>query len=641
MVETNKFHPFPDLYSSFIYKSRYAKWVEKDNRRENWDETVARLVNYYFDKIGMDKYGEESETLFRAIYNLEVMPSMRALMTAGPAMDRCNVAAYNCAYLPVDNIRSFDECMYILMCGTGVGFSVEEQYVDKLPRISETHESTATRIVVADSKEGWARSLRELIALLVSGQVPSWDVSRVRGAGERLRTFGGRASGPEPLVDLFGFCVKLFRGAAGRRLTTLECHDLMCKIADVVVVGGVRRSAMISLSDVTDDRMRKAKTGAWWVDNNQRALSNNSAVYPRRKPDMDTFINEWKSLYESKSGERGIFSRYACQAIAKRNGRRNPDYDFGTNPCSEIILRPYQFCNLTEVVVRRNDNLATLTEKVRIAAILGTIQSTFTDFKYLRKVWKDNCDEERLLGVSLTGILDNPNLVYDANVLESLRNVAVDTNKLWAARLGIPQSAAVTCVKPSGTVSQLVDSASGLHPRHGRRYLRTVRADNKDPMTQFLKESGVYYEPCVRKPESTTIFYFAKESPEGSLIREEMSATQSLEIWWQLQKYWCEHKPSATVYVKEHEWMEVGAWVYENFDDLSGVSFLPYDGGTYKQAPYQELEEDEFIAWKNEHPMPTIDWDNLRKYETTDTTTGSQELACTGNVCELVSIGAE
>lgn len=640
MKNNNKSNPFPSSYEEFIFKSRYAKWIEKDNRREDWGETVRRLVDYYcYTCPNSEAVTEVWSELYEAIYNLQVMPSMRALMTAGPAMDRCHVPAYNCAYMTVDSPRAFDECMYILMCGTGVGYSVEKMYVHKLPVVAETFEETPSVIHVADSKEGWARSLRELVALLYAGQLPKWDVSRVRPAGERLRTFGGRASGPEPLVDLFKFTIRLFRNAAGRQLSSLECHDLMCKIADVVVVGGVRRSAMISLSDSTDDRLRTAKSGAWWVDAGHRALANNSAVYTTKQPDVGFFMKEWMSLYESKSGERGLFSRYACQQIAKRNGRRDATYEFGTNPCSEIILRPYQFCNLTEVVVRPSDSHVTLSEKVRLATILGTIQSTFTNFQYLRKIWQKNCNEERLLGVSLTGVLDNPSLILDPSLLEHLRNVAVETNKEWAAKLGIPQSAAITCVKPSGTVSQLVDSSSGLHARHSDYYLRTVRADNKDPMTTFLKDAGVYYEPCAFKPDSTTIFYFAKQSPSASIKRSQLSAIGGLEVWDTLQRHWCEHKPSATVYVKEHEWLDVGAWVYENFESLSGVSFLPYDGGSYKQAPYQELSKEEWEKWVEEHPMPPIDWDDLRLYEKVDMTTGSQELACTGSSCELVSIG--
>jgi len=640
--------PFPSLYEEFIFKSRYARWLEDKGRRENWDETVSRLVQYYFNQvlekvedvqscgvIAKDMREFPTKELHDAIYNLEVMPSMRALMTAGPALDRCHVPAYNCAYLPVDSPRSFDEAMYILLCGTGVGFSVESKYVDQLPRISERFEPTDTVIVVADSKEGWAKSFRELISLLIAGQLPHWDVSRVRHKGARLRTFGGRASGPEPLVDLFKFACGLFQSAAGRRLTSLECHDLMCKIADIVVVGGVRRSAMISLFDCTDDRMSTAKTGAWWEASGHRRLANNSAVYDNRRPDIGFFMKKWEELYASKSGEPGLFSRYACQNIAARSGRRDSNFDYGTNPCSEIILRPFQFCNLSEVVVRAGDTRDDLERKVRIAAILGTIQSSFTDFRYLRKIWKDTCNEERLLGVSLTGVCDNLGLIGDPDILEKLKAVVVDTNKEWAERLGIAPSVATTCVKPSGTVSQLVNSASGLHPRHSLYYLRTVRADNKDPLTVFLKDAGVYWEPDVMAEHSTSVFFFPIASPEGSVTRDDLDSIKSLELWKLLQDNWCEHKPSATINVKEDEWLSVGAWVYENFDTLSGVSFLPHDGGSYKQAPYQEVTKEEYEDWILKHPLPAINWDDMRFYETEDNTTGSQELACTGSNCEV------
>lgn len=634
-------NPFPTQYEEFIFKSRYARWLEKENRRENWNETVERLVDYYTAST-MDKWSIDEHTyytLYNAIYNLEVMPSMRALMTAGPTLDRCHVPAYNCAYLPVDSPRSFDETMYILMCGTGVGFSVESKYIDQLPRVSESFEDTDTTIQVGDSKEGWAKSFRELISLLYAGQIPKWDVSRVRLKGERLKTFGGRASGPEPLVDLFQFAIRLFTGASGRRLTSVECHDLMCKIADIVVVGGVRRSAMISLFDCTDDRMSTSKSGAWWEASGQRRLANNSAVYENRRPDPGFFMKKWKELYDSKSGEPGFFSRYACQAIAGRSGRRDASHDFGTNPCSEIILRPFQFCNLTEIVVRVDDTVESLLRKARVASILGTIQSSFTDFKYLRKKWQDTCNEERLLGVSLTGICDNLPLLSDPKVLNQIRDQVVETNKTWAGYLGIAPSAATTCVKPSGTVSQLVNSASGMHARHSPYYLRTVRADNKDPCTEFLKACGVYNEADLMAPDTTTVFYFPSKSPDGAVTRNDQTAIQALELWKHLQVEWCEHKPSATVSVKEHEWMEVSAWVYENFDILSGVSFLPYDGGTYRQAPYQEMTEEEWLAWVAEHPTPEINWDELALFEFEDHTTGSQELACTGSVCEVVAIG--
>lgn len=625
-------NPFPSYYEELIHLSRYARWREEDNRRETWEETVWRLVDYYSNQVEVKDF--PFTDLFDAIYNLEVMPSMRALMTAGPALDRCHVAAYNCAYLPVDHPYSFDEAMYILMCGTGVGFSVERENVDKLPQIPEELFNEGTTIVVADSKAGWAKSYRQLVSLLYGGSIPKWDVSKVRPAGERLKTFGGRASGPEPLVDLFNFTVELFKRAKGRRLSTLECHDLMCKIADIVVVGGVRRSAMISLSDVTDDRMRAAKVGEWYLRDGQRRLANNSAVYPNRRPDMDLFMKEWTSLYESKSGERGFFSRYACQAIAGRSGRRETNHDFGTNPCSEIILRPYQFCNLSEVVVRVGDSLDDLKRKVRIATVLGTIQSTFTDFKYLRKIWQSNCEEERLLGVSLTGILDRG---ISEDELKELKSVAVATNTEWAELLGVPQSTAITCVKPSGTVSQLVGASSGMHGRHSPFYVRTIRSDVKDPLTQFLIDAGVPWEQDLMNAQNV-VFSFPIKSPEGATMRDSLSAIENLELWKMLQDNWCEHKPSVTISVKEDEWMEVGAWVYSNFDTLSGVSFLPYDGGSYRQAPYQEITEEEYAEWLTRMPE-TIDWSKLQEFEKEDTTTGSQELACVAGFCEVVSIG--
>lgn len=632
-------NPFGSAYQEMIYKSRYARWKPEENRREDWPETVQRLVDYYGKQTKWAGTIGDWEEIYASIHDLEVMPSMRALMTAGPTLDRCHVPAYNCAYLPVDSLRSFDEAMYILMCGTGVGFSVEGKYVDQLPRIAEEFQRTDTCIVVGDSKEGWARAFRELVSLLVAGQIPSWDVSRVRPAGARLRTFGGRASGPEPLVDLFEFSVQLFEGSAGRRLTSLECHDLMCKVADIVVVGGVRRSAMISLFDCTDVRMSKAKSGAWWEADGQRRLANNSAVYERRRPDPGFFMDKWKELYDSKSGEPGMFSRYACQHIAGRNGRRDPNFDFGTNPCSEIILRPFQFCNLTEIVVRATDTIEDLQRKAKVASILGTIQSSFTDFKYLRKKWQDTCNEERLLGVSLTGVCDNLALLGQPEVLNHIRDIVIETNAEWAALLGINPSAATTCVKPSGTVSQLVDSASGLHSRHSPYYLRTVRADNKDPLTAFLKDAGVYWEEDYMARHSTTVFYFPMRAPEGAVTRHDQTAIEALDLWEHLQDNWCEHKPSATINVKEHEWMDVAAWVYQRFDKLSGVSFLPYDGGSYKQAPYQELTKEEFDDWCQKHPTPALNWDDLRFYETEDHTTGSQELACTGGSCEVVAIG--
>ena len=630
----------PTDYQNFIATSRYARWLEEEGRRETWTETVTRYVDYMADKTGLDK--KTTDEIWNAIYTLDVMPSMRALMTAGPALDRDNTAGYNCSYLPVNDPKSFDEAMYILLCGTGVGFSVERQYVDKLPEIPERLFKSQTTIVVRDSKEGWAKAFRMLVALLYAGEVPDYDVSMIRPAGARLKTFGGRASGPAPLVDLFKFTINMFKSATGRKLNSYECHSIMCKIGEIVVVGGVRRSAMISLSNLSDIRMRHAKTGQWWETAPHMALSNNSVAYTD-KPDSETFLREWTSLVESKSGERGIFNRVSAQKQAAKNGRRNPDYEFGTNPCSEIILRPHQFCNLTEVVVKEHDTDDDLDRKVRLATILGTAQSTLTNFPYLRKVWKNNTQEERLLGVSLTGIMDNIHtncfLVNMRERLTRLKQIAIDTNKKYAKRFGIEESTAITCVKPSGTVSQLCDSASGIHARHSRYYIRTVRGDNKDPLTKFMIDQGVPSEPCVMKPDTTTVFSFPMMSPAGSRIRNDLSAIEQLEIWLIYQEHWCEHKPSITVTVKEEEWLDVGAFVFKHFDKMSGVSFLPHSDHVYQQAPYQECTEDEYDAMLLK--MKTrIDWSKLRDYESVDTTAGSQTMACSGDSCEIVDIGA-
>ena len=627
----------PTDYQSFIHTSRYAKYFDGKGR-ESWSETVDRYIeNVVGNKVDPDT---KDEIMF-AILNLEIMPSMRAMMTAGIALDRDNTAGYNCSYLPVDDPKSFDEAMFILLCGTGVGFSVERQFINKLPEIPKLFESDTT-IVVKDSKEGWAKAFRQLLVLLWAGEIPLWDVSRVRPAGARLKTFGGRASGPAPLVDLFNFAVKMFKEAEGRKLSSIECHDLMCKIGEIVVVGGVRRSAMISLSNLSDDRMRHAKSGNWWDNEPQRALSNNSVAYTE-KPDSLSFMREWMALVESGSGERGIFNREASKKQAAKNNRRDSDYDFGTNPCSEIILRPYQFCNLTEVVIRATDDVDDIARKVRLATILGTIQSTYTKFPYLRKVWTTNTEEERLLGVSLTGIMDNP-LMTTKNkgldkTLENLRNVAVVTNAEWSDRLGIPQSAAITCVKPSGTVSQLVDSASGIHARHSPYYVRTVRGDNKDPLTTFMKDQGIPSEPDVFKPDQTTVFSFPVKAPNKAVVTSDLSAVDQLNMWLMYQRNWCEHKPSVTINVKKDEWFEVGTFVYEHFDEMSGVSFLPYNEHTYQQAPYQEIDKEEYKNILSTMPK-TIDWSRLSEYEKEDTTSSSQTFACTGDVCEVVDIGA-
>lgn len=628
-----------DTYSQFISKSRYSRYLPEKRRRENWNETVARYFNFMEDHLlKNNNYAltrDLRNELEQAVLNLDVMPSMRAIMTAGKALERDNTAGYNCSYLPIDDPKAFDEAMYILLCGTGVGFSVEQRYVNQLPEVPEQLFDSQTTIVVADSKEGWAKALRQLVALLYSGEVAKWDLSKVRPAGQRLKTFGGRASGPGPLEELFKFTISKFKGAAGRRLSSIECHDILCKIGEVVVVGGVRRSAMISLSDLQDDKMRNAKSGSWWEQNGQRALANNSATY-EQKPDTSQFLHEWTSLYDSHSGERGIFSREASVKQAAKNGRRDPNYEFGTNPCSEIILRPYQFCNLTEVVVRADDTVDTLKKKVRIATILGTFQATLTHFPYLRKIWQKNTEEERLLGVSLTGILDNKMMgeVSDATAknLEQLRQVAVDTNLQYSTDIGIPQSAAITCVKPSGTVSQLVDSASGIHTRHSPYYIRRVRGDKKDPLSTFMINAGIPAEDCVMRPESTVVFSFPQKSPEGARTRESLTALQHLDLWMQYQRHWCEHKPSVTISVKEDEWMDVGAWVWKNFDEISGISFLPWDGGTYRQAPYEDCSEHQYIELSTMMPKQ-IDWDSLDEGE--DNVEGAQTLACVAGHCEI------
>ncbi|MDC0012703.1 hypothetical protein OAE29_05525 [Octadecabacter sp.] len=635
----------PTEYQSFIHMSRYSRWIEEEGRRETWSETVGRLVSFFKDHIDTnyergvtDKEWNEIE---ESILSLEVMPSMRALMTAGKALDREHVSGYNCSYIPIDSPRAFDEVLYILMNGTGVGFSVERQYADKLPTVPDVEFDYIDSVVsVTDSKDGWARAYRDLIAYLYTGRVPKINVSKVRPAGARLKTFGGRASGPQPLVDLFDFTITKFKEARGRKLSSMECHDIVCKTGEVVVVGGVRRSALISLSNLSDQRIRTAKTGDWWTTNPERALANNSVAYTE-KPDPGIFMKEWLSLYESKSGERGIFSRASAQKKAAENGRRESNWDFGTNPCSEIILRPNQFCNLTEIVVRAGDTINTLTRKIKVATLLGTIQSTFTNFGYLRKVWQDNTEEERLLGVSLTGIMDSELLngreTGLAKTLEKLKKVAVDCNKEYAEKFNINQSTAITCVKPSGTVSQLVDSASGIHARHNPYYIRTVRGDNKDPLTEFMKSCGIPNEPDVMKTEHTTVFSFPMKAPSGSVCRTDMTAIEQLEIWKTYAKHWCEHKPSVTISVKEEEWVPVGAWCWENFEYLSGVSFLPFSDHTYQQAPYQDIDEKTYKELVKAMPS-SINWAKLKDFEKEDNTKGSQELACTAGVCELVDI---
>ena len=643
----------PTQYQNFIHLSRYSRWVPEQGRRETWKETVARYFDFFVghleEKCNYVVLEDERKELEDAVLNLEIMPSMRALMTAGEALTRDHVAGYNCSYVAVNRLRSFDEILYILMCGTGVGFSVERGEVDQLPIIAEEFHDTDTTIVVADSKIGWAKSFKELISLLSMGQVPAWDVSRVRPAGARLKTFGGRSSGPEPLVDLFNFTVETFKKASGRRLTTIECHDIVCKIAEIVVVGGVRRSALISLSSLQDDRMRDAKSGQWWVTEPQRALANNSATYDG-PVEVGQFMEEWLALYKSKSGERGIFNRQAAVSACDRmsewrtgeNILRDSNHKFGTNPCSEIVLRDCEFCNLTEIVVREDDTKASLMKKARLATILGTWQSTLTDFRYLASSWKRNCEEERLLGVSMTGIMDCENTNGKGNnrldkMLSSLRDEVVNVNREYANTLGVPQSAATTCVKPSGTVSQLVDAASGIHARHNPHYVRTVRADNKDPLCQFMKDKGFPHEACVMKPDNVTVFSFPIKAPDNCIFRTDMTAIEQLELWLVYQKHWCEHKPSVTITVKENEWPEVGSWVWNNLDYISGISFLPHSDHTYKQAPYQDCDAKEYRELLKQLPS-NVDWTELKSYEEQDNTAGSQTMACSGDSCEVVDL---
>jgi ribonucleoside-triphosphate reductase len=625
-----------DQYQQFIHKSRYARWLPTEKRRETWEETVQRYVDFWVNRKQIDS--KTADLLYKHIHNLDVMPSMRCMMTAGEALDKDNVAGFNCSYLHIDSPRSFDELMYVLMCGTGVGFSVERNFINKLPEIAETFHKTDSTIVVSDSKIGWASAFRELIAMLYAGKIPNWDMSKVRPAGARLKVFGGRASGPEPLVDLFNFCVGIFQKAAGRKLTSLECHDVCCKIADIVVVGGVRRSALISLSNLSDQRMAKAKNGNWWDTEGQRRLANNSVAYTE-KPDFEAFLTEMGNMYESKAGERGIFSRVAAKNIAGRNGRRDPEHEFGTNPCSEIILRSNQFCNLSEIVVRSSDDLASLTQKAEVAAIIGTLQATLTDFRYLRNVWKRNTEEEALLGVSMTGIMDHKILSgSDPKELEkwlgSIKDVAIKTNKSWAFKLGINQSAAITCVKPSGTVSQLVDSASGIHPRFSKHYIRRVRSDKKDPLANFMSEVGFPVEQDIMS-KASLVFSFPVKAPKNAVTVSEVGAMQQLALWKTYQNHWCEHKPSITVYYTDDEFLEVAQWIWNNFDLCSGISLLPYSDHVYQQAPYEDIDAAKYKELLAAMPK-NIEWTDLINYEQEDNTTGSQELACVGGACEIV-----
>ena len=616
-------------YQSFIHKSRYARYIDDEKRRETWEETVQRYIDFFQDRCDLPK--DISLELFNSIVNMDVMPSMRSLMTSGKALSRDHCAGYNCSYMAVDHVRTFDENLYVLLCGTGVGFSVERQYIAKLPEVADAFYDTDTTIVVRDSKIGWASALRELVSLLYQGLMPKVDYSRIRPAGARLKVFGGRASGPEPLKRLFDHYIRIFRSASGRKLTSLECHDLLCFNGEAVVVGGVRRAAELSLSNLTDERMQRAKMGQWWIEDGQRALANNSVCYTE-KPDIGIFMREWIALYESKSGERGIFNRTAAQEMAPQ--RRDNTYEFGCNPCSEVVLRPAGLCNLSEIILRPTDTVDDVSRKVAIATILGTIQSTLTDFRYVRPIWKKNAEEERLLGVSFTGVYDCPTVLNATpEQLNTWKGWAIQTNIKWAKKLGIPESVAITCIKPSGTVSQLTGVAgSGLHPSYSKYYLRRVRQDKKDPLNEALVASQI---PHVTDPYNTEalVFAFPVKAPSESVVREKIDAISHLETWKKFAVHWCEHKPSITVYVEESEWMKVGAWCYDNLDILSGVSFLPKadDAHIYQEAPYETITKREYTKLMSS--MKKIDWDVVKEGE--DNTTSSQELACTGDACEL------
>lgn len=622
-------------FQSFIFISRYSRWLPSHNRRESWDECVDRWWNYFTDKVPTLA---ERPDVKEAILNLEVLPSMRSLMTAGIALDHDNTCLYNCSYLPIESVDSFAELFVILMNGTGTGYSVERQYTDKLPTVANKIVKNFDKvIVVEDSKEGWGNALKTLFNDLYSGKHPKWDLSKVRPSGARLKTFGGRASGPAPLDNLFKFLVKVFYNAQGRKLSALECHDTCCAIANAVIVGGVRRSAMISLSDLGDREIAMCKSGAWWEQAGFRSYANNSAVY-RGKPPMGQFLEEWTSLYNSHSGERGMINRRALQEQAVKWGREK-NCEYGTNPCAEIILKPFEFCNLSTVVVRTDDTAASLKKKVELATIIGTVQSTFVKFPYLRPEWKKNCEEERLLGVSMTGIFDNkltsglegkPKLV---RLLENLRDHATATNLKWAEKLGINPSKSITCVKPEGTTSCLVDSASGLHPRYADYYFRRIRLDKKDPLYNLMKDQGVPCEDDVINPTSTAVFTFAMKAPRGTVTTEDLRALDHLDLWKTYQEHYCHHKPSVTVNYKDSEFLEVGNWLWENFDMATGIAFLPGgDNHTYAQAPFEQIDSATYAA----HPKVKVNFNDLMKYESEDNTEVGKEFACSAGGCQIV-----
>lgn len=632
---------FKSPSQEFVYIRTYSRWVQEFSRRETWEETVDRYINFITAERGGKIPSKVLRKMKEYILELKVMPSMRALWTAGEAARTDNTCTYNCAFQAVDSIHAFSECLYILMCGTGYGFSVEEKYINKLPVVPILSSKGAGTVFIEDSKKGWADSVRVLMESLYRGEDIDFDYSGLRKKGDRLMTMGGRASGPEPLITLHNYIREVFANAQGRKLMDIECHDIMCQIAEIVVVGGVRRSSEISLSDLFSKNMRNAKVGSFPL---RRFMANNSAVY-EKKPSAVEFLNEWASLASSGSGERGIFNLEAVRNTAPE--RREAELIAGTNPCGEIALRSMEFCNLSEVIVRAEDDLDDLMQKVECATWIGAIQSTFTYFPYLRKKWRQNCEQERLLGVSLTGQMDNPALMTKDNLI-ALRKKAIKVAKTASKHLDINLSAAITTGKPSGTVSQLVDCASGCHVRYSPYGIRRYRISSTDPLFRMLKDQGVPMSPEVGQRNiengkevkgwsedkvSTWVIDFPYKSPKGVLTRNDVSAIQQLEHYKTVQEHWCEHNQSCTIYVKDDEWFEVGNWVYKNFEYINGVSFLPYDGGNYELAPYEEIDEKTY--YKLLESFPKIDYSKLGKYETEDNTEGSKSYACVGDKCEL------
>jgi len=624
---------FKNPASEFVYIRTYSRWIEEKKRRETWEETVDRFMNFIV-KERVDKIPNKVlKKIKEKILNFEVMPSMRAMWSAGNAAKNENVSMYNCAFTAVDKPEAFAESLYILMCGTGLGYSVEKEIIEQFPTIPKIEIDKKETIVIEDSRKGWADSLKYLVNSLFEGKDIDFDYSQLRPKGARLITMGGRSSGPAPLINLHQYIRETFFKAQGRKLTPIECSDIMNQIADSVVVGGVRRSSQISLSDLEDEEMRNAKI---WPFPPRRSMSNNSAIY-RIKPKAVEFLKEWASLAISGTGERGIFNIETAQKNCPE--RRKGKYIQGVNPCGEVNLRNKQFCNLSEVVITENDDFDTLLDKVETATWLGVIQSTFTDFPYLSKEWKKNCEEERLLGVSLTGQMDNP-IILSVEILKALKRKAQKIAEHASKIMEINNPTAITLVKPSGTVSQLVDSSSGIHTRYAKYYIRRYRISSTDPLLKMIKDQGITVKPengqeDLKENEiSTYVISFPIKSPENAVTRNNLSAIEQLEWYKKIQTNYCEHNASMTVYVKDEEWFEVGNWVYKNWNIVNGISFLPYDGGKYKQAPYEEITEEQYN--KLIKSFKTIDYSQLSKYELEDNTEGAKMYNCSGDKCEIV-----